>query len=107
MSLTTNLETVGNRLRFRRKLCGLTQGQAAKAAGLSERAYAKIERGESDMRIVTAVQICEALHITLDDVLLEENKDIAKDIQKRMEDLSPSELKRLNLIVDLLLASKQ
>lgn len=108
MPLTSNLETIGSRLRLRRKLCGLTQGQTAQAAGLSERAYAKIERGESDMRIVTAVRICEALHVTLDDVFFEENTEQEKaGIRERLEDLSPSEMKKLNLLVGLVLAPER
>lgn len=104
MPLTSNLETIGKRLRLRRKICGLTQAQTARAAGLSERAYAKIERGESDMRIVTAVHICKVLRITMDDVLWEENiENEKKNIQERMAELSPSELKKLDLIVDLVM----
>lgn len=104
MPLITDLQKMGRRLLRYRKNCGLTQAQAAEASGLSERAYAKIERGESDMRIITAVQICTALHITLDDLFLEEHiENYKNDIEKQLARCSPSELKIINLIVGLLL----
>lgn len=104
MPLITDLQKMGRRLLRYRKNCGLTQAQAAEASGLSERAYAKIERGESDMRIITAMQICNALHITLDDLFLEEHTENYKDdIVKQLARCSPSELKIINLIVGLLL----
>ena len=57
---------VGNRLLAIRKRTGLTQ---AEAAGLSGRAYAEIERGMANMRLETLLRLCDALHITPDEIL--------------------------------------
>lgn len=108
MPLTRDLQKIGRRLLAYRRNYGLTQAQAAEASGLSERAYAKIERGESDMRIVTAIQICEALHISLDDLFFEDGIENYKDdIQKQLANCSPSELKIISLIVKLLLKPEE
>ena len=61
---------IGNRLHAFRKKAGLTQAETAEAAGLSDRAYAEIERGLSNMRTETLLNICRVLRITPNDLLL-------------------------------------
>ena len=51
--LVSDLIRVGNRLLGFRKKAGLTQSEAAELAGLSDRAYADIERGSTNMRVET------------------------------------------------------
>ena len=67
--LVSDLIQVGNRLLAFRKKAGLTQSEAAELAGLSDRAYADIERGSVNMRLETILRICQALHITPDEIL--------------------------------------
>lgn len=50
---------------------GVTVSCKAEAAGLSDRTYADIERGSVNMRTETILKICEALHITPDEILTE------------------------------------
>ena len=64
--LIHDFREIGNRLYAVRKRLGLTQMEVAERAGLSLRTYADIERGTVNMRVETALQICEALHITPD-----------------------------------------
>ena len=71
--LVFDFHTIGNKLLIFRKRLGLTQAEIAEVAGLSERAYADIERGTVNMRIETFLHICEALHITPDEVLTEKS----------------------------------
>lgn len=71
--LVSNLAAIGNKLLAIRKRMGLTQAEVAEAAKLSDRTYADIERGTVNMRIETILRICNALHITPDEVLTEEN----------------------------------
>ena len=66
--LIHDFREIGNRLYAVRKRLGLTQGEVAERANLSLRAYADIERGTVNMRVETALQICEALHITPDEI---------------------------------------
>lgn len=56
-----------------RKKLGLTQADLAEKAGLSDRTYADIERGNVNMRIETLLRICDALHVTPDAILTVEN----------------------------------
>ena len=69
--LLFDFHTIGNKLLAIRKQNGLTQAEVAEAAGLSDRTYADIERGTVNMRIETALRICNVLHITPDEILTE------------------------------------
>ena len=70
--LLVDLHMIGNKLLAIRKRSGLTQAEVAEAAGLSDRTYADIERGTVNMRLETLLRICDALHITPDEILTED-----------------------------------
>ncbi len=74
MMLIFDLQAIGSRLLAIRKRAGLTQAEVAEAAGLSDRAYADIERGQVNMRMETVLRICQALHITPDEILTREQE---------------------------------
>lgn len=74
--LIFDFRAIGNKLLAIRKKAGLTQSEVAEAANLSDRTYADIERGTVNMRIETVLKICDALHITPDVVLTEENPNL-------------------------------
>lgn len=80
--LLFDFRAIGNKLLTIRKKCGLTQAEVAEAAGLSDRTYADIERGTVNMRIETILRICNALHITPDEILTEERspENIRQDL---------------------------
>ena len=67
--LQFDLHAIGNKLLAIRKRSGLTQAEVAEAAGLSDRTYADIERGQVNMRVETLLRICNVLHITPDEIL--------------------------------------
>lgn len=69
---TLSLIEIGERLLSVRRKKGMTQGEVAEKAGLSDRAYADIERGTANMRVETALKICKALNITPNDILIDE-----------------------------------
>ena len=71
--LVFDLRMIGNKLLMVRKRMGMTQAEVAESAGLSDRTYADIERGTVNMRTETILRICNALHITPDEILTEEN----------------------------------
>lgn len=75
--LVSGLHAIGNKLLSIRKRMGMTQAEVAEAAGLSERTYAEIERGNVNMRIETILRICNVLHITPDEILTQENESPA------------------------------
>ena len=101
--LIFELDKIGNRLLTIRKNAGLTQAEVAEAAGLSDRAYADIERGTANMRVESLMKICDALRITPNDILVKEDltpKIRLNDIAKRIENCCPSEQERLIRILE-------
>ena len=69
--LVIDLLAIGNKLYHIRKHKGMTQADVAEAAGLSDRTYADIERGTVNMRLETLLRVCNALHITPNEILTE------------------------------------
>ena len=74
--LLLDMREIGNKLLAIRKRTGMTQVEVAEAAGLSSRTYADIERGTVNMRVETILHICEALHITPDEILTQSNTEL-------------------------------
>ena len=91
--LITELHTIGNNLYKVRKAKGLTQAEVAEMAELSDRTYADIERGSVAMRVDSLLKICAALHITPNDILVD--NEIApiteQDIVNAVKDCSGAE----------------
>lgn len=90
--LIFDFRTIGNKLYTIRKLTGLTQAETAEAAGLSEGAYADIERGTVNMRTGTLLRICNVLHITPDEILTEDDITLRElkisELTKRLSECS-------------------
>ena len=74
--LIYDMRKIGNKILALRKSIGLTQAELAEKAGLSDRTYADIERGNVNMRIETFLRICDALNTTPDSILTEENTSL-------------------------------
>lgn len=72
-----DMREIGNRLLAIRKRMGMTQFEVAEAAGLSGRTYADIERGSVNMRLETILHICEAMHITPDEILTKNDDGVS------------------------------
>ncbi len=92
--LVFDFQQIGNRLLAIRKHAGLTQGEVAELAGLSDRTYADIERGSVNMRIESILKICQALHITPDAILTEDNPLLETEkleLLKKLDSCSLSE----------------
>lgn len=86
--LIFDFNTIGNKLLSIRKQSGLTQAEVAEAAGLSDRTYADIERGTVNMRTETLLRICDALHITPDEILTEDTPIIELKQDELIEQLN-------------------
>ena len=71
ISLIFDLHKIGSKLFDYRKKTGLTQAEVAEAAGVCDRTYADIERGNVNMRIETVLKICKVLQITPDNIFTE------------------------------------
>ena len=85
--LIFDARTIGNKLLYFRKKAGLTQAEIAELAGLSDRAYADIERGTVNMRSETLLKICNTLHITPNDIFTENETDLEKEQTELIERL--------------------
>ena len=92
--LIFDFNVIGNKLFSFRKKMGMTQAEVAEAAGLSDRTYADIERGSVNMRIETVLKICEALHITPDEILTEDSSSLTSqqaELIARLNACSPKD----------------
>ncbi len=99
---------IGNRLLAFRKRMGMTQAEVAENAGLSDRTYADIERGNANMRTETLLKICEVLHITPDEVLTEENNTLAEkqeELIARLNACSPKDKQTALTLLSVFLKS--
>ena len=106
--LVFDFRAIGNKLLATRKRCGLTQAEVAEIAGLSDRAYADIERGTVNMRIETILRICKALHITPDEILTESKSNVPvyqEHILDRLNACNPKEKETALRILDVYLRS--
>lgn len=70
--LIYDFRKIGNKMLHIRKRLGLTQGELAEIAGVADRTYADIERGTVNMRVETALKICDVLHVTPNEIFTEE-----------------------------------
>lgn len=107
--LIFDMRTAGNKLHSIRKSQGLTQADVAELAGLSDRAYADIERGTVNMRVETLLKICDALRITPDMVFAEHSMNIdiiEADVLARLQACGPKQkataLRLLSVYLDSL-----
>ena len=106
--LITNMHEIGNKLFYIRKKKGLTQAEVAEKANLSDRAYADIERGTSNMRAETLIGICKALHITPDEVFVDADSPVLlnqEEILKRLSACSAKEKETALSLLDIYLRS--
>ena len=108
--LIRDIREIGNHLYTIRKKQGLTQAEVAEKAGLSDRTYADIERGVSSMRTETLIRLCDALHITPDEIFTQENPIPEYSIDRITERLrlcSGQELETAIKLLDVYLLSIQ
>ena len=92
--LIIDTREIGNKLLAIRKRSGMTQMEVAELADLSNRAYADIERGSSNMRVDTIIKICNALHITPDEILTSDTEEITaqhEELLQRLNACSPKD----------------
>ena len=78
---------IGNKLFSARKRLGMTQMELAVAADLSERGYADIERGETNMRVGTLLKLCQTLHVTPDEILTDSEEEDSLPLDELIEGL--------------------
>lgn len=75
-----NRLAVGERIRYRRNLLGLTQEELAEKIGRAYKYCQDIERGSCGMSIETLLKLSSALHTSLDYLVYGVVDDATKDI---------------------------
>jgi len=66
---TKILNTIGNKLKVARLEKNLTQLEVAKKAGINGNYYAKVERGEASLSVITLLKLVTALELKSSDLL--------------------------------------
>lgn len=102
--LVFDSRAVGNKLLEIRKKRGLTQVELAEMAGLADRTYADIERGSANMRVETALRICEALQITPNEILTAENFSLDAKREEVLKLLQTRSIKEQEVALNILSA---
>ena len=106
--LVLDLKVIGNKLTDIRTQKLMSRAEVAEKAGLSDRTYADIERGDVNMRLETLLKICRALHITPNDVLVVDNPreiteaELAEVMNKCSNAEKETACKLLNVYLDSL-----
>lgn len=106
--LITDLRQIGNRMLKFRKQRGLTQAEVAELADISDRTYADIERGGTNLRTITLVMICSALNVTPNDILVDDNNHETESVEsiiKRIEKCNEREKETALMLLSIYLNS--
>lgn len=72
----------------------MTQLEVATAADISEKTYARMERGTLNVRADTIIKICEALHITPDEIMTDDSAQASareEEILARLHACTPKD----------------
>lgn len=100
--LIFDFRVIGNKLLAIRKKCGMTQSEVAEAAGLSDRTYADVERGDVNTSIETILKVCAALQITPNAIMTEENPDFTVKRDELLKQLDECTEKQKETALELL-----
>lgn len=100
--LISDVHIIGNKLLAFRKQKGLTQAEVAELAEISDRTYADIERGSTNMRMETLVSICKALNITPNQILIDDDNSLMVEQEKLFKQLNSCKTKERETALKLL-----
>ena len=103
------MNTIGEKIRYFRKLKGLSQEDLAHELDISLTAYSKIERNITDVSFSRLTQIADVLKVSLLDVLIaDKNYNTLKDeIQQLKLTLAEKNQEIINLQAQLILLLKK
>ena len=98
---TIDLQLIGKRLKEYRESLGLSQPQAAELAKITDRTLSNAENGSKEMKVLTLLQICNALDIPILELLLceEELPDHRGEITSYMDNCTQADLERLSRLL--------
>ena len=99
---------IGYRIAKRRSDMGMTQEAFAESIGISRVSVVRIENGDQAPKLETVVQICEALHITPNELFPSYLSDAAniensKELYERVTRLSPKNKEMFYYMAEIIL----
>lgn len=99
--------SIGKRIRMNRCNVGMTQELLAEKVNVSPPYISRIESGSSSPSLQTLVDICNALDLTIDDLMQDSLPAARKRISSRLEELlidcTTAEMNMIVNVVDVLL----
>ena len=99
------LHQMGERITLRRKQLRLTQEELAEAAGITPQTVSTAELGKKALRPANIINICAALDISPDYLLLGQISDMDMTIlNQKVSQLSPEQYRHLEDVVDSFIA---
>ena len=98
---TIDLQLIGKRLKEYRDSLGLSQPQVAELAQITDRTLSNAENGSREMKVLTLLQICNALDIPITELLSteEETPDYKTELANYLDDCTPADLERLSRLL--------
>ncbi|MBE5795797.1 MAG: helix-turn-helix transcriptional regulator [Clostridiales bacterium] len=106
--LIQDMVHIGEKLFRIRKHYGLTQHEVAEAAGIADKTYARLERGTLNIRTDTLIKLCNALHITPDEILTDDSTQASareNEILARLHACNPKDRETALRLLDTFLKS--
>ncbi len=106
--LLRNFRNIGEKLYAIRKKYGLTQLEVASSADLSSKTYAELERGKLNIRLDTLLSLCDALHITPNEILTSDCDLVSSreaDILARLQACNPKDKETALRLLEVFLQS--
>lgn len=102
-----NYISIGKQIKKKRLDQGMTQEVLAEKVNISIPHISRIENGSSSPSLQTLVDICNALNITIDDLMQDSLPAAKKRIRGRLDeilaDCTPAEMNMIVNVVDVLL----
>ena len=102
----SNVQILGERIRYYRTLRGLTQKEMAAKLGVSPRYIGHIEQGYRGMSLDMQVEMCRFFGVGMSDLLPVESPDIPEDkermigeINVKLRALEPAQVGFVNTVV--------
>lgn len=99
---------IGKRIQARRKQQGLTQEQLADRMNVSIQMVSNLERGIKAIRIDNLINLSQLLNVSTDYILTgRETADDLAALTFRIEQLSPSDRRMIEMLVDYCLTENK
>ena len=104
--MSLSKETLGKRISNARKEKCMTQAELSEKIGLSEKYLSRIEGGKQVPSIIVVAKICEALSVSVDNLISQYQIPNYNSIYDEIVDFSIDEQKRIIEIIKIIKSMK-